>query len=27
VRFPREQARWPEIFAAHAGLFGPGNDH
>jgi very-short-patch-repair endonuclease len=22
VRFPKETARWPEIFAAHAGLFG-----
>jgi hypothetical protein len=27
VRFPQRQARWPEIFAVHAGLFGPGNDH
>jgi len=27
VRFPKEQARWPEVFTAHAGLFGPGNDH
>ncbi|WP_153146444.1 DEAD/DEAH box helicase [Dechloromonas sp. H13] len=27
VRFPKEQGRWPEIFAAHAGLFGPGTDH
>jgi len=27
VRFPKEQARWPEIFTAHAGLFGPSNDH
>lgn len=24
VRFPKEQARWPEIFAAHADLFGAG---
>jgi len=27
VRFPKEQGRWPEIFTAHAGLFGPGTDH
>ncbi len=25
VRFPKEQGRWPEIFAGHAGLFGTGN--
>ncbi|NUY34923.1 DEAD/DEAH box helicase [Paraburkholderia sp. JPY303] len=24
VRFPKDTARWPEIFAAHAALFGPG---
>jgi very-short-patch-repair endonuclease len=24
IRFPKEQSRWPEIFAAHADLFGPG---
>jgi len=25
IRFPKEQSRWPEIFAAHADLFGSGN--
>lgn len=25
VRFPKEQARWPAVFAAHAGLFGNSN--
>jgi hypothetical protein len=25
VRFPKEIARWPEIFTAHADLFGSGN--
>jgi Lhr-like helicase/very-short-patch-repair endonuclease len=24
VRFPKEQARWPDIFKQHADLFGPG---
>ncbi|MEF8727482.1 MAG: hypothetical protein V5B34_04625 [Accumulibacter sp.] len=25
VRFPKEQERWPAVFAAHAGLFGSGS--
>jgi hypothetical protein len=24
VRFPKEQARWPDIFKNNADLFGPG---